>query len=263
MFKLIKSAFLLTCCVLGYFWIKKESIVEQWLSRQLHTQVTVGNISPGLSKTKIRHLCIHNPFPSDKYPYAVEVEYVSLRYSIVTMLLSKKIDISDVILQGTSLTVFPCEGSAKTNWSFFWDNFINHFSSPPTFHSQSFESSIDTVPVFIKRCLCTNTRVCGVKNNYKEIPTTPIPSLEFRGALSCSPLPTLGETARSLLYLIVEESFYHANISGDIARPLAKQARAYFNSSLSEYSHLRQRGAFPPNNLTHEIEGFMKELLFR
>lgn len=262
MFKLIKSAFLIACCIVGYFWIKKESIVEQWLSQQLHAQVTVGNISPGLSKTKIRHLCIHNPLSSDKYPYAVEIEYVSLKYSIVTMILSKKIDISDVILQGTSLTVFPCEGSSKTNWSFFWDSFINHSNELTKFHSSQFESSVDTIPVFIKRCLCTNTRVSGIKNNYKEIPTTPVPSLEFRGSLSCSPLPTLGETARALLYLIVEESFYHANVSGDIARPLSKQARAYFNSSLSDYSYLKKRGVFP-SNPTNELEGFMKELLFR
>ncbi|WP_080124343.1 hypothetical protein [Chlamydia suis] len=260
MFKLIKSAFFLVCCVLGYFWMKKESIVEQWLSQQLRTQVTIGNISPRLSKTKIRHLCIHNPIPSDKYPYAVEVEYVTLKYSLITMLLSKKIDISDVLFQGTSLTVFPCEGSAKTNWSFFWENFINSSNDPARFLRG--ESSIETTPVFIKRCLCTNTRVCGIKNNYKEIPNTPVPSLEFRGSLSHSPLPTLGETARYLLYLIVEESCYHANVSGDIARPLAKQARAYFNSSLSEDSYIRKRGTFSPNQ-TNELENFMKELLFR
>ncbi|MBQ8498733.1 hypothetical protein [Chlamydia sp.] len=262
MFKLIKSAFLLGCCVLGYFWIRKESIVEHWLSQQLHTQVTVGNISPGFSKTKIRHLCIHNPLPSDRYPYAVEIECVSLKYSIVTMLLSKKIDISDVFLQGTSLTVFPYEGSTKTNWSFFWDNFIGSNTDMQFRHSQTFESTINTIPVFIKRCLCTNTRVHGIKNNHKEIPTTPVPSMEFRGSLSSFPLLTLGETTRALLYLIVEESFFHANISGDIARPLSKQARTYFNSSLSEYSHLKKDGAFP-SNFAHELEEFMKELLFR
>lgn len=90
MLKLLKNLFLLAFCIAAYFWIRKESIVEHWLSAKLHTQVTVGRVSPRTSGMKIRYVCIHNPMPSERFPYAMEIEYVNLRFSLISMLLYEK-----------------------------------------------------------------------------------------------------------------------------------------------------------------------------
>ncbi|WP_348662789.1 hypothetical protein [Chlamydia vaughanii] len=267
MFKLLKNLFLLAFCIIAYFWIRKESIVEHWLSAKLHTQVSVGRVSPRTSGMKIRYLCIHNPMPSERFPYAMEIEYVNLRFSLISMLLSKKIEISDLLVHGANFTVLPYDNhSSKTNWFLLWKNFIpQNEEQLSNTNSHAFQSSkLDDIPVLVKRCLFINTRIHGIKSNNKEITYLAVPSLEFHSNINKQgSLPNLSTAITSLLYLAVEESLYHVNIPGDIVKPLSKQSHTYFSSS---YPILKDHEAKEitgnPKKSTEEIVGFVRELFF-
>ncbi|AHK63284.1 hypothetical protein [Chlamydia avium] len=263
MFKLLKNLFLLALCIIIYFWIRKESIVEQWLSAKLHTQVSIGRISPRTSGIKIRYLCIHNPMPSERFPYAMEIEYVNLRFSLLSMFLSKKIEISDLLIHGANFTIFPCDNhSSKTNWFLLWKNFTPQSKEThPIFSSCS--SKLDNIPVLIKRCLFINTRIHGIKQNNKEITYLPVPSLEFHSNVSKhNPLPDLSTALTSLLYLAVEESLCHVNLSGDVVQSLSQQAHTYFTSSYPIVKDYETPEIVGAQKSTEEILGFVRELFF-
>lgn len=266
MFKLLKNLFLLAFCVIAYFWIRKESIVEHWLSAKLHSQVTVGRVSPRTSGMKIRYLCIHNPMPSERFPYAMEIEYVNLRFSLISMLLSKKIEISDLLIHGANFTILPYDNqSSKTNWSLLWKNFTPQNQEVlGTSPAQSFSSRLDDVPVLIKRCLFVNTRIHGVKANNKEIPYLAVPSLEYHSNINKQgSLPNLATALTSILYLAVEESLYHVNIPGDIVKALSKQSHTYFSSAYPILIENEEpETTVTQKKSTDEIVGFVRELFF-
>ncbi|BAE81136.1 conserved hypothetical protein [Chlamydia felis Fe/C-56] len=265
MIKLLKNLFLLAFCITAYFWIRKESIVEHWLSKKLHTQVTVGRVSPRTSGIKIRHLCIHNPMPSERFPYALEIEYINLRFSLVSMLLSKKIEISDLLVHGANFTILPYDNqSSKTNWSLLWKNFTPQSQENTLpFSSSSFSSKFDDIPVLIKRCLFVNTRLHGIKSNNKEIPYLAVPSLEFHSNVSKNKsLPNLATALTSILYLAVEESLYHVNVPGDIVKALSNQSHTYFNSAYPVLIEIEPETTRSSKKSTDEIVGFVRELFF-
>ncbi|WP_201457015.1 hypothetical protein [Chlamydia sp. 17-3921] len=261
MFKLLKNLFFLGCCFVGYFWLRKESIVENWLSNQLHTQVSIGRISPKTSGFKIRHLCIYNALPSERFPYAAEIEYINIRFSLISMLLAKKIEISDLLVHGANFTIFPHDNhGTQTNWSLLWKNFlpIKNIS----YSEASSTSKLDKAPILVKRCIFVNTRVHGLRSHNKDFSPLAVPSLEFHGTKSSSvTLPTLSTALASLLYLAVEESLYHLNLPGDIVKPLSQQAREHFHSTYSELQDQFKESKITPRP-TEEIMGFVRELLF-
>ncbi|WP_407365611.1 hypothetical protein [Chlamydia pecorum] len=256
MFKLIKNLCFIGCCIVGYFWLRKESLVESWLSTQLHTQVSVGRISLKTSGIKIRHLCIYNLLSSDRFPYAAEMEYVNIRFSLISMLLAKKVEISDIFVHGTNFTIFPYDDNNQTNWSLLWKNLLPVKSLSKT--TEGISSKIDRTPILIKRCIFVNTRIHGRSQN-KDFSPLAVPSLEFQ---STKTLPTPSIALSSLLYLAVEESLYHLRLPGDIVKPLAQQSREYFYSTYPGFQdHIKEK---PPYvKPTEEIMGFIRDLLFR
>lgn len=258
MFKLLKNVLLIFICILGYLWIRKDSLVEHWLSQKLHTQVSVGCVSPRLSGIKIRHLCIHNrPTTIKRFPYALEAEYVKVRFSLLSMLISKKVEISDLTIQGASLTFFPFESnSSKTNWQLLWNGFLQ---IQELHDDLSYTSKIDTLPILIRRCQFINTRIQGFKSNQKDFPVFVLPMLEFRCNTHNPHLPSLDTAIKSLLYLAVEESIYQANLPGDIVKPLSKLARGYFISA----SRKKDLNYPYPSQSTEEVVGLIREFFFR
>ncbi|AAD18286.1 hypothetical protein CpB0134 [Chlamydia pneumoniae TW-183] len=256
MFKLLKNLFLIGCCIVGYFWMRKESIVEQWLSNRLHTQVTVGRVSIRTSGIKIRHICIHNPLASERFPYAAEIEYADVRFSSISMLLTKQLEISELIIHGANFTIFPYDShGTKTNWSLVWKNFHPQKETPSNLW-------IDRAPVLIRRCLFLNTRLYGLRANHKDIPHLSVPSLEFHShTSSAKELPKLSEALPSLLYLALEESLYHLNLPGDIIKPLSQQAHKHFYSSYPQFQD-RLNDINTPGTPTEEIIGFIRGLFF-
>ncbi|AFS28202.1 hypothetical protein [Chlamydia psittaci] len=266
MLKLLKNLFLLAFCIAAYFWIRKESIVEHWLSAKLHTQVTVGRVSPRTSGMKIRYVCIHNPMPSERFPYAMEIEYVNLRFSLISMLLSKKIEISDLLIHGANFTILPYDSpSSKTNWSLLWKNFTPEAQENRALSSSySFSSRFDDIPVLIKRCLFVNTRIHGIKSNNKDIPYLAVPSMEFHSNISKHhSLPNLATTLTSILYLAVEETLYHVNIPGDIVKTLSKQSHNYFSSAYPIFTPKEEcETTTTSKKSTDEIVEFVRELFF-
>ncbi|ANG65731.1 hypothetical protein [Chlamydia gallinacea] len=263
MFKLLKNIFLLAFCIIIYFWIRKESIVEHWLSAKLHTQVSIGRITPRTSGIKIRYLCIHNPIPSERFPYAMEIEYINLRFSLISMLLSKKIEISDLLIHGANFTILPYDThSSKTNWFLLWKNFIPQGKENATF-PPLYSSKLDNIPVLIKRCLFVNTRIHGLKSNNKEVTHFAVPSLEFHSTINKqNSLPDLSSAFAFLLYLAVEESLCHANLPGDIVQPLSQQAHTYFTSSYPMLKDYKTPEIAGNQKSTEEILGFVRELFF-
>ncbi|SPN73295.1 hypothetical protein C10C_0110 [Chlamydia serpentis] len=256
MFKLLKNLLLIGCCFIAYFWIRKESIVEHWLSSRLHTQVTIGRVSIRTSGVKIRHVCIYNPLSSERFPYAAEIEYADVRFSLVSMLLTKKLEISDLIIHGANFTIFPYDNhGTKTNWSLIWKNF---------YPEKEISSNlwIDRTPVLIRKCLLLNTRLYGLRTNHKDIPHLSVPTLEFHSHNSFSKEhPNLSIALRSLLYLALEESLYHLNLPGDIVKPLSQQAHKYFYSTYPGFQDYLN-DVNTPATPTEEIIGFIRGLFF-
>ncbi|EPP34311.1 hypothetical protein CP10139811_0246 [Chlamydia ibidis] len=251
--------------MIGYFWIRKETLVERWLSSKLHTEVSVGSISPRLSGMKIRHLCIYNIAPHAKLPYAAEIEHINIRFSLISMLLSKKIEISDLLIHGANFSVYSYEvNSPKTNWFLLWKNFFSEENQEPSSQILSTNpSKLDNIPVFIKRCLFTNARVHNAKSSDKEISVCAIPSMEFHSNLTKQiALPNLGTAITSLLYLSVEEGLYHANLPSDIVRPLSKQAHLFFISSRPNFQEDRLLFSEHSPKAREEILEFVRDLFF-
>lgn len=259
MLKFFKNSLILLLCFIAYIWIRKESIVEHWLSENLHTQVSVGRISPKISGMKIRYLCVHNPLASERFPYVIEVENIDVNFSLISMLLSKKMEISDLLIHGAKFTVLPyTHHTSKTNWFLLWKNFTSHSPHPSDFSP----SKLDTAPILIKRCLFINTRLYTPKSSHQDSSCIAIPSLEFHGVLNKHvALPNLSTALVSLLYLAMEESLYHANIPGDIVNSLSEEAHSYFSSScplLKEHAtHTAQK-----RKSVKEIAEFAKEMFF-
>ncbi|ANH78912.1 hypothetical protein Cs308_0742 [Candidatus Chlamydia sanziniae] len=208
------------------------------------------------SGLKIRHVCIYNPISSERFPYAAEIESIDVRFSFISMLLAKKIEISDLLIRGANLTIFPYDNhGTKTNWSLVWKNFSTQ-QEPIT------NSWLDQTPVLIRRCVFINTRVHGTRANQKDVPPLSVPSLEFYSIVNASQgLPKFSTALPLLLYLAVEESLYHLNLPGDIIKRISQQAHEYFYSAYPGFQNYLNESNNPRKS-TEELMGFVRELFF-
>lgn len=226
MFQFLKKICLCVLLALIYFLMYKESIVENWLSSALNAPVTIGRVNIGPSGMKIRHLCIHNTTSSEQYPYALEAEYIDMRYSLVSIILSKTITISHLSIHGALFSFFPQDIQAsKTNWMSLWNQYQADDYLPQTFIS----AKLNECPIFVRSCVFVHPRVYGMKMNHKDLGVQVIPSLEFKGHNMMR--PNLTNTIRFLLYLSVEEGLFHAGLPADVIKPLSKEAHSCFHSS--------------------------------
>lgn len=254
MFQLLKKICICVVLVLIYLLMYKESIIENWLSTTLNTPVTVGRVNIGPSGMKIRHLCIHNTTPSDKYPYALEAEYVEMRYSLISMLLSKTITISHLSVHGAIFSFFPQDLQAsKTNWMALWNQYQPEDHIPQSFIS----TKLNEYPIFVRSCVFVHPRVYGVKMNHKDFGIQTIPSLEFRGQNIAR--PNLINTIRFLLYLSVEEGLFHAGLPADVVNSLSKDAHTCFSSS---QINNHQTYLVDTSRPKEDIASLARELLF-
>lgn len=226
MFRFLKKICLCVIFALIYLLIYKESIVEQWLSLAFNAPVTVGRVSIGPSGMKIRHLCLHNTATSTQYPYALEAEYIDMRYSLMSIILSKTITISHLSIHGALFSFFPQDIQAsKTNWMSLWNQYQADDNLPKSFIA----TKLNELPIFVRSCIFVNPRIYGIKMNHKDLGVQVIPSLEFKGHNMMR--PNLTNTIRFLLYLSVEEGLFHAGLPADVVKSLSKEAHSCFHSS--------------------------------
>lgn len=262
MLKLLKNIILILICILGYFWIKKETIAEKWLSNLLQTEVSIGKISPKLSEITLKHIYIYNPKTAfEDNLYALEIDKAKIHFSIISILISKKIEISNLVIDRPIFSFFPNElNPNKTNWSVIWKSIDIDNTNNPISSYTKYTSKIESMPVIIKRCIFVKPKAIGIKNT----PYTTIPSLEFyNNSYQSGTIPTLSQALLSLLYLSVEESMFHLNILEEDNPKIASLSRSFFESSnLTFNDSLHKKKPRFSNKPTEEMVGFIKELFF-
>ncbi|WP_213357607.1 hypothetical protein [Chlamydiifrater phoenicopteri] len=243
-------------------------MVEQWLSSNLKTTVTVGRVSLGLSTFKIRNLRIHNSVSDEKFPYMLESEQIFMKFSLPTMLLSKKIEISEIIVKGSTLSLFSYSQDVRANnLSLFLVNLDGGHSQnkkSSTFNPEYNTSLISQrqPPVFIKRCLFFNTRCYSTINSNKELSINAVPSMEFHGKTDSVPTPQ--QAIKSLLCLSIEECCLHLGVKLTPSQTLLNQSLAFFGSNLPLLETVANRkdsqSLFPSSK---DLPNLLRDLLSR
>ncbi|WP_213319014.1 hypothetical protein [Chlamydiifrater volucris] len=245
-------------------------MTEQWLSSNLKTTVTVGRVSLGMSTLKIRNLRIHNSVSDERFPYMLESEQIIVKFSLPTMLLSKKIEIAEITVKGSTISLFSYSQDPRANnLSLFLMNLEGGHTAQSKRPSSTYEPAHDFsfinqryLPVFIKRCLFFNTRCYSTVNPNKEFSISAVPSMEFLGKIDSIPTPQ--QAVKALLCLSIEESCLHLGVKLNPSQNLLNQSLAFFNSNSPLLGTIaNNRDSRSLLSTPKDIPNFLRELLTR
>lgn len=264
MFKIIRKIITLTLLLISYVWIKKESFTEQWLSKQFQTTTTVGRISISPTKIILHHVVLHNPITHYEQPYAAQIERIHLNFSLVSSLFSKKLEITEALVCGTTLFHFQKRLQHASSIASNWDQILHNI------HSFSIDHRINPTETFpqrylphvnIQQCQFINTSIFKHDDSLKQLPPLYLPHMAFYPKENpCATIPpSPQQTLLAISHLFLQETFFYARLPIHIHPTMLAAANTYYQtaSSLNLSSSQRPNRSIAKKHTSQFLQGIL------